>query len=350
MESQPSMKRIYLVAAVVLVLGIGASVIGVLGNRGGIRQANVTTLRLNGKLILARGMGSETISRMDLATGEIVPLFLSERSGGIVTAAAASPDNSMLALAYAPPPESGVIQRGYTNLYTLPIDGISEPTLVFDAPDEDVISSPHWSADGTLLYFVRSHRPAEGGSLEITIERIPAGGGEPEVIVSRGSAPALSPDGRYLAYIASEPGTDTDMLFVANIDGSNLHPVAGAETFEVVNNPIFSPDSGAIFFSGDQGESTSTSPAYNNPFRAWGVQIASAHSTSTSDIWRIPVDGGTAERVAEIADEGIIIDFSPDGTYAAFTTTGGLHIMRTNGKNITQIEQAGDFLSVQWVP
>ncbi len=358
MESQDSTrntKRLYILAASLLLFGVGVSVIGYLVTNVKIPQADVTTLGLSGKLILARGMGSEMISRMDLTTGEIVPLFLSERSGGIVTSAAASPDASTLALAYAPPPEGGVIQFGYTDLYTMPADGSMEPTLVLNAPEPDVVFSPRWSADGAFLYYVRSHVPAGDVVPELSIERIPAAGGEPEVIVPHGSGPALSSDGAHLVYIATVQDGTVDELYLANAEGSDAHPVTGSEVFRAVNNPIFSPDGTSILFSGDQSAFTPTPAAQTNPFREWvaslwGVQIASAHSTSTSDIWRVPVEGGKAERVARVADEGILIDFSPDGAYATFTTTRGLHVMRADGKNLVQIGQAGDFLSVQWVP
>src|SRR5688572_4039614 len=119
-----------------------------------VNPADWASLGLSGRLQYT--LGKEGIHQLDLATGETRAIFVPPADTWL-TSAAAAPDGSRLALAYAPPPPAGVAQLGYTGIYGLPsdcalrADGCTaadlEP-LVERVDPHEAFFSPTWSRDG----------------------------------------------------------------------------------------------------------------------------------------------------------------------------------------------------------
>jgi WD40 repeat protein len=75
-------------------------------------------------------------------------------------------------------------------------------------------SWPAWSQDGSAIYF--STTDAQGNRMSISAVSAD-GTGNNRVVVPGGAMPALSPDGRRLAYVRADRGTD--QIFVADVNG-----------------------------------------------------------------------------------------------------------------------------------
>jgi Tol biopolymer transport system component len=338
-------KRAHLIAAILFVAGLIVAVVTLLSNQVSIPDGASSGLGIEGRLLLA---GQDGVSIFELATGDSRAVFTPEPRG-MLTAAALSPDGSTLALAYAPPPD-GLIQFGYTNLYTAPLDGSQPPKLLVDGKLRDAIAGPVWAADGKSIVYTRSGPSADGLAAQLSIERIAIAGGEPQALVVDGIAPDLSADGARLAYVAVAVDTAADSLYIANADGSGPAQLAGSDRFVTIDRPHFSPDGRWIVFSGDQaGFAAEARPGVDWVEMLGGVRTASAHNIPTADIWRIPAAGGAPNKLLKLLASGISADYSPDGRHIAFISTQGLYVMAGDGSRAVRIDRGNGFTSVEWM-
>jgi Tol biopolymer transport system component len=175
-----------------------------------------------------------------------------------------------------------------------------------------------------------------------------------QTLVRGGFSPDLSPDGATLAFVAPSRGSANDRLYTTPVDGGDVALVAGSDQFVTVDAPRFSSDGGWILFSGDQSPFAATPSANSEPGIDWtlvlgGVKAASAHTTPTSDLWRLPATGGTPTRLVRLLADGISADTSPDGAHIAFVTVLGLYVANADGSGAARIDTAR-YTSVQWLP
>jgi eukaryotic-like serine/threonine-protein kinase len=144
------------------------------------------------------------------------------------------------------------------------------------------------------------------------------------------SQPALSPDGQYLAYVASPSAESNDRdIFLLRVGGRNpLNLTAG--TPEVDEQPAFSPDGQSIAFRSGRG--------------GGGIFVM----------------GATGESVRRISDFGFNPSWSPDGkrivvstatgnTPTARPTVGTLWIIDVETRERTKIYD-GDAVGPRWSP
>lgn len=111
-----------------------------------------------------------------------------------------------------------------------------------------VRSNFSWSPDGKKLFYAKHSRDNAHWSnysdiWSYDIER------EEEFRLTRGlraNAPAVSPDGQRIAYVAGRDGTMN--LYVIDIDGKNLRALTSYTEGEQVYNPVWSPDGRTIIF------------------------------------------------------------------------------------------------------
>jgi len=129
-------------------------------------------------------------------------------------------------------------------------------------------SDPDFSSDDTQVVY-RSER--DGGGIYI----VPAGGGAPRLVVRKGWKPKFSPDGKWIAYSNLSGSEDSDssfgvgQIFIVAVSGGEPRRIQ--PEFPVARNPVWSPDSKRLLFSGT---------------RADGIR----------DWWVAAVDGGEAVR------------------------------------------------------
>lgn len=110
--------------------------------------------------------------------------------------------------------------------------------------------------------------------------------------------PALSPDGRRVAFGASTPAMD-------------------GEKSEWISQIHLVGSDGSSALQLTRGERSSTSPAWSADGE-WIAFLSSRSSTGRANLWRIRVDGGEAEQLTD--EKGGITEFAyaPDGSQLAF--------------------------------
>ncbi len=315
-------------------------------------------LSLTGKMIyLASTVENKkllmSIQSLDLASGETTTIFNAPVDSHIFYVAV-SPDNKQLIMSYYPPPVDNITI--YQALYTMPMDGSAPPQLLFMPPTkEDQYIQVEWSPDGKYIYYTHVNYgiPFVQGQLApvFSIYRMPFPSGQPELILTTAYWPRISADGNQITYVVIDPSTGLDDLFISNSDGTGAHPVPidPSLTFNIIDAPSFSTDGQTILFS---------APAPHKTYKPnWfeklsGVTVVSAHGNTPSDLWSIPVSGGTPVQLTDIAISDIFASFSPDNEHIAFFSEGGLFVMKRDGSELTLLVPNPQGISgtVRWLP
>ncbi len=169
--------------------------------------------------------------------------------------------------------------------------GVHAGTPAASAPRRRAASSPlavaAWAlivlAFGLVPWFMRHRKaapaPAAGGTLHITR------------VTSTGKArwPALSPDGKFVAYAEANAGQTRVML----------HQLATGSTVQLV--PPMAEGVGGLVFSPDGN---------------WLTYLVVVHSTRAVSVYRVATLGGTPQKLYD--DLATPVSFSPDGKQFAF--------------------------------
>jgi eukaryotic-like serine/threonine-protein kinase len=150
--------------------------------------------------------------------------------------------------------------------------------------------------------------------------------------VSQGGAPALSPDGRLVAFVAS--GANGQMLWVRSLDAFDARPLPGTEG---ARSPFWSPDGRSLGFFA-QGKLTRVDLAGGQPQSlAVGTALAGTWNPdgkilfSTGAISVVPASGGTPTPVTEmnasLQDENHFLPvFLPDSRHYLLQVRGGTEL------------------------
>ncbi len=184
------------------------------------------------------------------------------------------------------------------------------------------IISPAWAPNGTQLAYVsfESRKPV------VYVHDI-ASGRRRLVANFRGSnsAPAWSPDGRTLAVTLSRDGVSQIYGLDAAVGGE---PRRLSQSSSIDTEPVYAPDGKNIYFVSDRGGSP--------------------------QIYRMPVSGGSAERVTFTGTYNISPAISQDGRWLAYISrvSGAfkLHVMELASGNTTPITETSADESPSFAP
>ncbi|MCP4362874.1 MAG: hypothetical protein GY796_33130 [Chloroflexi bacterium] len=291
--------------------------------------------------------GIQNLARYDVPTGRESLLFRVPDNGWLA-GFDMSPDGAQFILAYAPPPEEGQIQFGFTNLYLMKNEAGSEPRLLIEPIDpQEVFFNPTWSPDGEYIYY--SHvipEDEEAYTFRTQLERFHLSSGEIESLAENAIWPQLSTNGSKLAYVTVTPDSLAQALLVADADGRNPTILVPQETFQAVDAPMFSLDGEWLYFSASENS------AAVRPWWDWalGVQTAVAHNLP-SDWYRTPLAGGEWDRLTDMGGTGFYGRFaSHNAPYFAFSSQEGLFMMSPDGRDLEKRLNVALTDSLVWQP
>lgn len=186
------------------------------------------------------------------------------------------------------------------------------PALAFDGPltTEQVVDlhragNVSISRDGSRIVYTRSvsRRPdEEHGSAHMELWTVAAGGGAARPLThapGRASSPALSPDGRTVAFLAKRQGDEKTQIYLMPLDGGEARRLTSSAT--PVSSPAWSPDGSRLAYIASDPESEERKKEKKEgrdwliagqelrPRRLWQVEVASGEAaqitTGTSSVW-----------------------------------------------------------------
>jgi dipeptidyl aminopeptidase/acylaminoacyl peptidase len=130
------------------------------------------------------------------------------------------------------------------------------------------------------------------------------------IAMERLSAPAPSPDGKQVAFVATSYSLEENRgnadLWIVSSDGTNLRRLTTHPSSDT--NPVFSPDGKTLYF-------------------------VSARS-GTSQIHALPLDGGEAVQVTKFPIDVSTLKLSPDGHFFSFTAA--VHADQSNFEKVAE--------------
>jgi Tol biopolymer transport system component len=184
-------------------------------------------------------------------------------------------------------PDGGLVayvgnEGGAVELWVVDVRGSEPLRLTHDAARE---RQPAWFPDGSALVYVSNR----GG--EADVWKIPRFGGKPTLVMTNGEDPAISPDGRRVAF--SRGGEQRgSRIFVANIE-------------EPADARALTTDQDGVF---------------NHQQPAWSPDGTTICYAAGRDLWVVPAKGGQARRLTTAGEYDREPRWSPDGRYVYFSS------------------------------
>jgi Tol biopolymer transport system component len=291
---------------------------------------------------------SLSIQKLNLLTGEIVPIFTTTGVDWIFYVSV-SPDARQLVMSYISQSDASANRA----LYRIPLGGTAAPELLFSPPTpDDHYVHAEWSPDGKYVYYAHynSNNRIPGRVDPVyDIFRMSFPVGQTEKIADNAFWPRISSDSTSLVHVSINPDSGKNELYVANADGSNARQIglSGSLAPEIIDAPIFSPDGQFVIFSAPP-----PLQAYRpNWFETLlGIQVARANEIP-SDWWSVPVTGGVPTRLTQLQTIRLFASLSPDKKHIASLSGEGIFVMDQEGSNLTQVLFAPGVLgTVSWIP
>lgn len=226
-----------------------------------------------------------------------------------------SPDGRQIAFSYYRLPDEGRIPvPDGTDLYLMNADGSGVRALsVHDAPGA-ALQYPAWAADGSAVYVSY----AALGGLARSIDRVNVKSGKRTRVIPNAAFPALSRDGRALAYVRyATPPERGESLWLSAPDGTRPREVVAREAFAKYFGLRFSPDGRRLVFA-----------AVGQPSRPLSLlrsvlPVRPAYANGDLwDLWVVDLDGRKLRPLTALGEDLPVAAWSPDGREIAFLGGG----------------------------
>jgi dipeptidyl aminopeptidase/acylaminoacyl peptidase len=196
----------------------------------------------------------------------------------------------------------------------------ARPLTVDDLRLEVGVSSPEISPDGASIVLVTSRPNYEENRFDRTLVLVDVATGEAKNLTpSRHdvSQPRWSPTGEVLAFLASGEGTSSQ-IYVLPMSGGEARKVT--ETEQGVSAFHWTSDgTDFLFTTDDVPEEREGEERHNRSFEVGYNSYLTTKAPTSVHLWRIPADGGEAERLTEGVESISDFSVSPDGRTVALS-------------------------------
>jgi Tol biopolymer transport system component len=283
-----------------------------------------------GRLLVPSGSG---IAAIELATRERTPIPIGE-SQGVTNAVARSRDGATLAVArFWRPPRDRV---GGQDIFLIPSVGGAPVGLVARATPGELLGSPSWMPDGSLVI---ERQSITGG--EARLERVQPSG-ERQPIIQQALFGNTAPSGQSVAFV--RPSRTGDRLMIHELGSGTERVIAEDPNFVSIAFPRFSPDGQWVAFAAASDPSVARMPSPAH----WLVSVAQAHGLPW-DIWVVRVDGTERRRVSFFYDDDPSPAWSPDGRWITVFGLESVKIVAFDSPQVFCVDAVGGFGGIEWV-
>ena len=292
-----------------------------------------------GTIVAPHGAG---VLLTNVATGEEQPVAVIPPVG-VSGHAAWSPDRTRLAISrFGRRPGERV---GGSDILVLPAAGGEALPVVEHDQDGALLGVPAWLPDGSGLFY--DHLPPSGGADNSHVMFAPLDVSQSVRTIATGGWPAVSPDGRHLAFVRPSPTSGfLNELVITDIAGITTRTLVAADELVQITSPRFSPDGNEIAFIGSVsiGEaSMPRAPGLTDIFMK-GVM---AHGPP-GDVWVMGLYGGSAYRLTAFEEDEPTLAWSPDGYWLAMMGGEGLYLLPRDLSAQPRKIARGGFGGIDW--
>ncbi len=284
------------------------------------------------------------VKSFDLASAATRELFAFPEGtypGGL----SASSDSAQLSFSLYQPGES-LQTPGGTSIFLMNPDGTDRRKVLSYAVPGEALLHPAWTGDSQYLFYSRWSPMGER-----RIERADVNGSDQQTVIENAHSPTVSLTGK-LAYLAPDPVTLRESIWVASADGSDKQRLFDESLFETIAAPRFSPDGSLIAFVAVGGPGTEPPPAASStqgfPLTWPEPALAEAHGIPW-DLWIITPDGGVLRRLTDLSEDSPIPAWSPDGKWIAFGAELGLYLAHSQTGEVRRILDGPALGGIAWV-
>jgi dipeptidyl aminopeptidase/acylaminoacyl peptidase len=297
--------------------------------------------RLAGRILVPRG--PDLWSTLAAGGGEQV--LAAAPAGSLILDVAAEPGGRRMVFSrLLLPTRDGL---GGADLYLLPLQG-GEPTLLLahDAPGA-MLTTPAWApgSDSVLFTYTPYSLGAAGAEAQPRIERVQLDSHNRTVLLEQALSPALSPDGRLLAYLRRTP--QGDALWVAEGGVGPGRELIPPTRFLGLAYPRVAPDGASVAVA-----ATVDLPALPAPGpapRGAGRLAARAAHGLPWDVWLVSIDGRELRRLTYLLEDDPSLAWSPDGRWLAIQGGYGLTLVEVSTAHTERLTRQAAFGAIDWV-
>lgn len=242
-----------------------------------------------------------------------------------------SPDGQTLAYALRYPAPSPK-RRGIISV----ICGLNRTTgkgqLLAAGTEDDWLDEPVWSPDGQSIMLTLNRFQYHADQQPVdkrNVARYNLTTRTLQLLVSDAHSPALSSTGDQLVYIAIEPKSQTESLFIAHSDGRDARQLITLQRpFVSAMWPRWSPDDTQILFGA-------------------GVLVGDENERYAPCV--VGVDGRGFRQLSKDLNNVVSVDWAADSHSVVYVTSGhGLFIRDLKQEQVRNVMQAGDGMGVSW--